>query len=669
VPSSASADLELMRASLLLESDPAAAAAAASGILASFPEHPAASLLLAAACRKLGDPAAAVHVLESLAQARGDSPFLQLELARAYVAAGRGTEALSAFRRVSELAPRLADGWLGLAERLHAGGDAAAGDRAYGRYLRLTRLPAELNEAIVALRSDRPRAAASLLRQHLQQQPRDVLALRLLADAATRLEDDFEAERCLQQCLALAPGYAAARYDLTCLLARYERIVEMLPHIERLLGCDPENVDYLTLKAQGLPYVGRSEEAIAHMEQVVAKNPGAEQAWLVYGDLLREAGAQGRAISMYRRVLELRPGSGIAFISLANLKTFRFDRADLATMQQQLALPELRAEDRIQLEFALGKGLEDAGDFAASFEHYERGNRLKRATFFYDPGVMTAEVQRSRQLYSTPFFAQRTGWGSRRTDPIFIIGVPRCGSTLLEQMLASHSQVEATRELFDLPTVAFELISGVAEPTPATFPERLGALGREALEALAVTYLERVQTKRPFGRARFVDKLLGNWCYLGFIHLLFPRASIIDARRHPLACGLSCYKQLFHRGQKFTYDLTEVGRFYRDYVGLMEHFDTTLPGRVHRVYYEQLVADPEGELRRLLDYCGLPFEEQCLRFYESGRIVHTLSSEQVRRPIYSESVGEWRNYEPWLGPLKAPLGDLVERYPPHPAGT
>ncbi|MBV8306624.1 MAG: sulfotransferase, partial [Gammaproteobacteria bacterium] len=261
------------------------------------------------------------------------------------------------------------------------------------------------------------------------------------------------------------------------------------------------------------------------------------------------------------------------------------------------------------------------------------------------------------------FFAQRAGWGSQRADPIFIIGVPRCGSTLLEQMLASHSQVEGTRELLDLPTVAFGLISAVSAPKPTTFSERLGALGREETEALAASYLERVQEKRLLGKPRFVDKLLGNWCYVGLIHLLFPRASIIDARRHPLACGLSCYQQLFDRGQKFTYDLGELGRFYRDYASLMEHFDMTLPGRVHRVYYERLVADPEGELRRLLDYCGLPYEEQCLRFYESGRIVHTLSSEQVRQPIYTERVDHWRHYEQWLGPLRKPLDILLPLYP------
>jgi len=230
-------------------------------------------------------------------------------------------------------------------------------------------------------------------------------------------------------------------------------------------------------------------------------------------------------------------------------------------------------------------------------------------------------------------------------------------------MLASHSQVEGTRELLDLPRLAFELVSGVAEPTDRTLLERLGALQRDEVAALARRYLGRVQRHRPLGNARFIDKLPGNWIYVGLIHLLFPRAAIIDARRHPLGCGFSCYKQLFARGQKYTYDLSELGQFYRDYVKLMEHFDATLPGRVHCVQYEQLVADPQRELQRLLDYCGLPFEEQCLRFYENRRAVTTISSEQVRRPLYGESVDHWRHYEPWLGPLKEVVGELVARYP------
>jgi len=656
-----------MRASLLLESDPSAAAQRASDILAGFPGHPAAGLLLATARRRLGDPLAAATLLESLASTQRHSPVVQLELGRAYAAAGRHAEAASAFRRAVTLDAGLADGWRELATQLHAAGETLEGDLAYERYSRLSHEPRELNEAVVALANDRVQTAERLLRQRLRQAPRDVVALRMLADAARRREDDAEAERRLNQCLGLAPGFAAARYDLARLLNEQQRSEEMLPHIERLLACNPGNLDCLNLKAQGLRFVGRRDEAVALMEQLLADHPDEEQSLILCGSLFRELGQQERAIDMYRRALLLHPESTAAYNSLANLKTYRFDGADLAAMQQ-LARGGVRGDDRVYLEFALGKGLEDAGDFAGSFEHYARGNRLKRATFYYDAQVMSAEVKQSRSFYVERFFGERAGWGSERPDPIFIIGMPRSGSTLLEQMLGSHSQVEATRELFDLPALAYELVSAVEEPTVSTLLERVGALPRAEVELFARRYLERVQRHRPQGRARFIDKLPGNWCYVGLIHLLFPHAAIVDARRHPLGCGFSCYKQFFARGQKYTYDLGELGRFYQDYVTLMEHFDATLPGRVHRVYYEQLVADPERELRRLLDYCGLTFEEQCLRFYENRRAVTTISSEQVRRPIYAESVDHWRHYEPWLGPLQEVVGELVARYPhPRPA--
>jgi len=651
-----------MRASLLLDTDPSAAAKRASDILARAPGHAAAGLLLATARRKLGDPAAAAAVLESLAGTH-DSAVIQLELGRAYVAAGRSADALAAFQRAVRLDERLADAWRALAAQLHAAGSDLEGDRAYARYSQLTHDPPELSDAIVALSSSRVQAAETLLRQRLQQRPRDVVALRMLADAARRREDDIETERRLNECLALAPGFAAARYDLANLLNDQQRSEEMLRHVERLLASDPNNIDYLNLKAQGLRLTGRRDEAVRLMEQLLSEHPDKEQSLVRCGALLRELGQQERAIEMFRRALVVRPGSPAASSSLANLKTYRFDSADLAAMQQQLALPEVRGVERAQLEFALGKGLEDAGEFASSFEHYARGNRLQRATFYYDAQLMTAQTQRSRDFYSAGFFATRSGWGSDRADPVFIIGMPRSGSTLLEQMLASHSQVEGTRELLELPRIALELVSDVAEPTDTTLLERLGTLQRDEVAALARRYLERVQHHRPLGRARFIDKLPGNWVYIGLIHLLFPRASIIDARRHPLGCGFSCYKQLFARGQKYSYDLTELGQFYRDYVQLMEHVDVTLPGRVHRVYYEQLVADPARELHRLLDYCGLPFEEQCLRFYENRRAVTTISSEQVRRPLYSESVDHWRHYEPWLGPLQEVLSELVARYP------
>jgi hypothetical protein len=370
---------------------------------------------------------------------------------------------------------------------------------------------------------------------------------------------------------------------------------------------------------------------------------------------------------MYQRALAVRPGSGRAYSSLANLKTLRFSDADRAAMQEHLARSAPRGADRIHLEFALGKALEDEGRFAASFEHYSRGNALHRATIAHDPDAATAQVLHAKAIYTASFFTDRSGWGGARADPIFVVGMPRSGSTLLEQMLASHPQVEGTRELTDIPALALELTLRPNENERAGISEAVAALDRNQIEALGARYLSRTQVYRPLGKPRFVDKMLGNFNHIGLIHLMFPRAAIIDARRHPLGCGFSCYKQLFARGVNFSYDLEELGRYYRDYVGLMEHFDAVLPGRVYRAYYERLVDDPEGEVRRLLDHCGLPFDQQCLQFYENPRVVQTISSEQVRRPIYADSVDQWRHYEPWLTPLKAALGDLVERYPQQPA--
>ena len=436
------------------------------------------------------------------------------------------------------------------------------------------------------------------------------------------------------------------------LLDVQHRSSEVLPLVERLLAVDPHNIDYLSLKAQALRLLGSSHQAVALMEQAVADHPGEDRGWVRYGHLLREVGEQARAIEVYRRALQVRPESGPAYSSLANLKTFRFSVSDRTAMQEQLSRSAPRSADRIHLEFALGKALEDEGQFEASFQHY-----------------VTAQLERTKSVYTPVFFAERSEWGSERSDPIFIVGMPRSGSTLLEQILATHSQAEGTRELTDIPTLALQLRSGPNVGEPAQYPQAVAALGRREIEGLAARYLSRTQIYRPAGKPRFVDKMLGNFSHIGFIQLMFPRAAIIDARRHPLGCGFSCYKQLFGRGINFSYDLEELGRYYRDYVGHMEHFDAVLPGRVYRVHYERLVDDPEGELRRLLDYCGLPFEGRCLRFYENPRIVQTISSEQVRQPLYSESIDQWRNYEPWLARLKETLGDLVQRYPVAPSAA
>ena len=655
-------DLELMRASALLESDPAAAVRRASVILKHSPEQAEAKLLLATGCRRLGDPVTARRVLESLARAQPDSAVLQLEFGRACVAAGNSAEAIDAFEAALAADPRLADAWRELATLRFIAGDVAGGDTAYAQYDRLASQSPEFNDAAVALGDRRLDVASEILRQRLQKAPDDVRALRLLATIARERDETYESEEYLARCLQLAPGYAAARFDLATELCAQQRHPEAMTHVERLLAIDPRNPGYLGLKAQALRFYGRNAEAITLMQQIIAENPDDAKLHLFRGGLLRETGDQAGAIEAYRRALALQPGMGEAYWSLADLKTVRFTAADREAMGQ-FARRAPPGGARTQLEFALGKACEDAGLYAQAFEHYARGNALHRTTIFFIPDELSLGVRRSKNLFTSRFFTDRADWGSERADPIFIVGMPRAGSTLLEQILASHSQVEGTRELPDVPAIVRELIASAKSTGESNYPDLVGTLGRAGVEAYAARYLQHTQVHRPLGKPRFVDKMPGNFAHLGLIHLMFPRAAIIDARRHPLGCCFSCYRQLFGRGQPFSYDQEELGLHYRDYCELMEHFDTVLPGRVHRVYYEQLVADPEGVVRRLLDHCGLPFEAGCLKFYENRRVVTTISSEQVRRPINSDAVDQWRHFEPWLGELKAALGELLDRYP------
>ncbi len=665
--STAAADLELMRASVRLDSDPAAAARAATDILSRFPAHEGATLLLATACRRLGDPSTAIGVLEPLAAALADVAVMHFELGRALAAGRQDGRAAEALQRALALDANLAEAWRELAAVRFRAGDDAAGDAAYLRYGRLVPPPPALADAQAALADNRLDTAEALLVEHLRHAPTDVVALRAVADAASRRGDVAMAEDRLVEALALAPGYAAARYDLARVLNAQQRSDEALVQLERLLASEPDNRSYRVLKAQALRFVGRNAEAIELMERVVADHPTDPLSWIVFGHLLREVGEQARAIDTYRRAIALQPGSGDAWWSLANLKTFRFTADEQATLAAQVQRSAALGTSRIKLEFALGKALEDAQLYEASFTHYQHGNDLHRGAIEYDADAITADVQRSEAMYTPRFFAERSGWGLDRADPIFVVGVPRSGSTLLEQILASHPQVEGTRELPDMAAIVRELAARSREAGRSTYPEVVGTLARTEVEALANRYLAQTQVHRPLGRPRFVDKMLSNFGHVGLIHLMFPKATIIDARRHPLGCGFSCYKQLFPRGVSFSYHLTEMGRYWRDYHELMAHLDAVLPGRVYRVHYEALVADPEAEVRRLLDHCGLPFDEGCLRFYDNARTVMTVSSEQVRRPIYAEGVDQWRNFEPWLGPLVEALGPIVTDYPTFPS--
>jgi tetratricopeptide (TPR) repeat protein len=654
-------DFRLIHAASLLDSDPGQAAREAAQLVRAHGENPAALLLLAAAHRACGDAQTAAAQLSELAAARPDSAVIHLELGRALRAAGRAVEAGVALKRAVQLAPDLAQGWRELSLLRAACGDAAGCDAAYARFEKLSPEDTRLSEAAAALASERLDAAEALLKRALANSPEDVAALRMLAAVATAREEYREAVRLLEECLRLAPGSSRARLDLVRVLHQQAKAEPMLPLLERLLALEPDSADYRTLQAIAYNLLGRTEPATRILETLLAEFPHSELVWLNYGHTLRAAGRQREAIDAYRKCLEIKPEFGHGWLGLADLKTYQFTDSDVETMQRQLAREGLRNDDRVQVEFALGKALEDAGDFAGSFAHYARGNELHRAVIRYDPDGMTRFVERARALFTPDFFAARAGWGSSSRAPIFIIGLPRAGSTLIEQILASHSQVEGSGELPDVIGLALELGDGAERAKPATYPGSLERLPREQLAALGERYLAQTRAHRLLGRPHFVDKMGSNLLHVGLIHLMLPNARIIDARRSALGCCFANFKQHFHRGIWFAHSLEDLGRYYRDYVDLMAHFDSVLPGRIHRVHYEQLVADLEGEVRKLLEYCGLPFEEQCLRFHETRRAVQTVSSEQVRRPLYTDSLEQWRNFEPWLKPLKEALGDLPER--------
>lgn len=651
-----------MSLSALLGSDPARARTRAHALLARAPDSRSLALLLASASLKLGDAAAAIATLEPWVAREPTSAVLHLEIGRAYRAAERTADAVAAMRQAVAVDGALGEAWRELAVLSFATGEEAAGDAAYLRYSRLIKSPAALAGAMTALAAGRFEAAEQLLERHLAGSADDPAAWRLRGDVALRRQRYADAEGFLRRCLEMTPGDATARHALAGVLYELNRPEEALPLLDRLLRTEPDQASYMELKAKILRQILKNDEAIALLRQAIAHHPDTASLLLLYGHILREEGRAADATEVYRRVTALSPGAGTGWWCLANTKTYSFTDTELADMRRLLDSGRAGAVDRIHLEFALGKALEDRGAYEESFRHYSSGNTLHRGTFAYRALALERTTQRICETVTREFIEQRRGWGSDRTEPIFIVGLPRSGSTLLEQVLASHSQVEGTHELPEIPAIAANLIfqqdgDGNLTSNPLT------SLTAADVASFASRYLERCRRYRKSAAPRFTDKQLGNFRNLALIHLMFPRAAIIDIRRHPMASCFACYKQHFSHLMPFCYDLGEVAHYYRDYVRLMDHMDAVVPGRVHRVHYERLVADPEGEVRRLLDYCGLPFETNCLQFHANRRAVRTISSEQVRRPIFKDSVEQWRNYEPWLGPLREALGDLVDTYP------
>lgn len=518
----------------------------------------------------------------------------------------------------------------------------------------------DLIEAALAINEDRLSDAEPLLRAHLRQDPLDVAAIRLMAQLAARLGRYKDSEALLRRALELAPGFVVARTNLAGILYRQNRFEETVELLNDVLASEGEDAGGQSLMAAALGRIGEYDEALALYGALTERFPQHAKLWMSYGHVLKTVGKQDEGIAAYRRALAEEPSLGEVWWSLANLKTVKFDAADIAAMEDALGNEEsLSDDDRLHLHFALGKAYDDRRDAAASFGHYDRGNQIRHGQLQYDPGVITAHVDKIIAHFTPEFLARRSGQGDPAFDPVFILGMPRAGSTLLEQILASHSLIEGTMELPDMPAIALREGKGVA----SGWVDAVAQMPAERLAELGAEFLNRTRVQRKTDRPFFIDKLPNNWIYTGLIHLILPNAKIIDARRHPLDCCFSNFRQHFAKGQAFSYSLSDIGRYYSDYVRLMAHFDRVLPGRIHRVIHEHVIEEPDAQVRAMLAYVGVPFEEACLNFHENRRAVRTASSEQVRRPINRDGIDQWRAHEQWLDPLKLALGNLWQSYP------
>jgi tetratricopeptide (TPR) repeat protein len=656
VPESLNAAIE--RASTVLGADPGRALREAEAILKLAPADPRARLIVGSARRRLGDPARAKAILGPLAAAYPKAAHTQYELGLVHEALGERKKAIVALRNAVTLRRDLAEAWRALGDLLFLAGDAAGAEAAFAEHGRASIQNPALRPAADALFGARLGEAENLLRAHLLRHVRDAVALRLLGETLLRQERHGEAEAALAQALRLDPEDHGARFSYATALFRQQKGAPALAEAEALLGLEPREAAYLNLLAGCLALLGDFDRAIEAYEDLLATYGRQPRIWLNHGHVLRTVGRRDDAVDAYRRAVSLAPSLGDAYWSLANLKVAALSGADEAAIEVQLARADLDPDDRLHLCYALGKALEDRGAYAAAFEHYATGAALRRRALAYDADEPTAVVRRSTALFSTAFFAAREGAGSPAPDPIFIVGLPRSGSTLIEQILASHSAVEGTMELPEIVLFAKTL----GEAGAGRYPGCVASLSQPDLRSLGELFLERTRVQRKQGRPFFIDKMPNNFWHIGLIHLILPNAKIIDARRHPLATCFSAFKQHFAQGQSFSYDLADLGRYYRDYMALMAHFDAVLPGRIHRVIYEDMVDHTEAEVRRLLDYCRLPFEDACLNFHQNDRAVRTVSSEQVRQPIFRHGLDQWRHFETWLGPLKAALGPSLETW-------
>ena len=658
LPAESPVELEVARIrALVQERRIADALRAADALLISVPENRDVLYLRAHSQRMLGDIPAALATLTTLEKLHPRFSRSFQERGQCHVALKQAPQAIEAFLRAVNINPALPASWTMLEGLFRMTRQDESAAEAAAHVATLKKLPPEVVTATTLFCDGELAEAEQIIRAFLLQHGHHIEAMRLLARIGIERDILDDAQLLLEGVLELAPEYHAARFEYAQVLSKRHMHQKAQHQVQRLLSSDPDNRNYRMLYALTCVGLGQHERAVDLYRELLVGAAQPAELHLSIAHSLKTLGQRDGAIQEYRAAAAARPSYGDVYWSLANLKTYRFEENELAQMYAAEADPSTSRVDRYHLCFALGKALEDSRRFEESFRFYERGNALKHADSRYQPQMIELNTHQQIDVCTRELFA-RGNSGLTAADPIFIVGLPRSGSTLLEQILASHSAVEGTQELADIPRIAADLNGRDTNPL---YPAVLRTLEPADLRRLGEKYLHDTRVYRS-GKVHFIDKMPNNFRHIGLIHLLLPRAKIIDARREPMACCFGNLKQLFAQGQEFTYSVEDIARYYRTYLELMRHWDAVLPGRVLRVHHEDVVDDLPGSVRRILDFCELDFEPACVEFHKTSRSIRTASSEQVRQPIYREGLDQWRNYEPWLGGLREALGDALTRY-------
>ena len=628
-------------------------------VLGDEPDNLEARYTLAVAQRHRHQWSTALGTLAEIHKVKPDFGRAHQEVGYNHIAMRNFPGAGAAFERAVNADPSLVNSWKCLAKLYQDDGNIKRLGTVRDQIVFLESLPSELLAVISYLSDDRLADAERLCKHFLRDNKTHAEGMRLLAEIAARNKTLDEAEFLLESCVEFHPEHRNARIQYVNVLMRVQKFAKAFDTAKRLLDDHPNDTENIrSLYAGACAGIGRNADAIESYEFLMRTHPHNHLFPVSLAHVHKADGEFDKAVALYRKAYQIKPDHGDAYWSLANTKSYEFTDEELSRMESLAADSATNESDRIQICFALGDAFESRRDFERSFGYYRQGNALKQPHTYHSPKHLRIRIDSQIEVCTEELFVRRAGLGSIAPDPIFVVGLPRAGSTLLEQVLASHSRVDGTMELHNILNLAKRL-RGRDEPGgKPRYPGILNDLEDDYLRQFGEQFIDDTRAYRG-SAAYFVDKMPNNFFHVGLIRLILPNAKVIDARRHPMACCFSGYKQLFGEGQEFSYGLPEIGNYYRQYFKLMDHWERVLPGFVLRVEHEDVVDDLETQVRRILDFCGLAFEQACVDYHRTERSIRTPSSEQVRQPIFRSGLDQWRNYEPWLDPLKDALGPEV----------